>query len=133
MPRVVTSFSLYLETKEKLMQLCKSEGLSASRLVEQLILDKFALIAIRDSLSQETLHRCNAKQREATKNQVIRGLLKRSKLQAVNEVRELDEGICNPRIKGSCEICEGIIKYESDYRDGNKLTMWGSGQFAKLD
>jgi hypothetical protein len=133
MPRTVTSFSLYLETKEKLNQLCKSEGMSASRLVEQLILDKFALIAIRDSLPQATLHRCNEKQRKNTQEQIIRGLLKRSKLHAVNEVRSIEAGICNPRIKGSCEICEQIIKYEHDWRDGNKLTMWGSGNFEKLD
>jgi predicted DNA-binding protein len=133
MPRTVTSFSLYLETKEKLNQLCKSEGLSASRLVEQLILQHFAVVAIRDSLPQQTLHRCNEKQRKNTQDQIIRGLLNRSKLQAVNEVRSIDGGICNPRINGSCEICESIIKYEHDWRDANKVTMWGSGYFEKLD
>ena len=132
-PRIVKTFSMYYSTEKKLLDMIDRENINASRFVEQLILDKFALLAIEESMTQVTLHRTTEKQRKQTQDQIIRGLLKRSKLQAVNEVRAIEGGICNPRIKGSCEICESIIKYEHDWRDGNKFTMWGSGYFEKLD
>jgi len=132
-PRIVKTFSMYYSTEKKLLDMVGRENIPASRFVEQLILDKFALLAIEESMPQATLHRCNEKQRKVTQDQVIRGLLKRGKLQAVTEVRAIEGGICNPRVKGECEICSSIIKYEHDWRDGNKETMWGSGAFAKLD